>query len=103
MPDKKVSYITDTSHFNGIEKIAKDANVLICESTFSEEMKEKADVYSHLTAKDAAEIAKKAHAKNLFMTHFSQRFVESVSLVEEAKKIFENVYAAKDFEKIEVR
>jgi len=102
-PDKKITYITDTSYFKGIEKIGKDANVLICESTFSEELKEKAGFYTHLTAKDAAEIAKKTGSKRLFLTHFSQRFVNTSSLLTEAKNIFEYVYAANDFDRIEVK
>lgn len=102
-PDKKIAYITDTSRFRGIEKIARDANILICESTFSEDLKEKAGIYSHLTAKDASEIAKKAGAKKLILTHFSQRFVNDSFLIKEAEKNFGNVSAAKDFEKIDVK
>jgi ribonuclease Z len=102
-PDKKVSYIIDTSYFKGVEKIAKDADLLICESTYNEELKEKAGAYTHLTAKDAAEIAKKANAKKLVLTHFSQRFVDTRPLVEEAKKVFNDVHAANDFDKFEVK
>jgi ribonuclease Z len=102
-PDKKISYITDTSDFKGINNIAKDADVLICESTYSEDLKAKAGAYSHLTAKDAANIAKRAKAKKLVLTHFSQRFLDNKSLVSEAVKTFNKVSAANDFDKLLVK
>lgn len=102
-PDKKVCYIVDTAYFKGIEKIAKDADILICESTYCEELKEKASTYLHLTAKEAAQIAKKANVKKLILTHFSQRFVDTKPLVEEAKKVFNDVVAANDFDKFEIK
>jgi len=73
-PGKKITYIVDTSYFEGLIKIAKNADLLICEATYSENLEEKAMEYTHLTAKKAATIAKKAKVKKLILTHFSQRY-----------------------------
>jgi ribonuclease Z len=102
-PDKKVVYLTDTTYFDGIEKIAHDADILICESTYTEELTEKAGAYNHLTAKQAAGIAKKAGAKKLVLTHFSQRFPSTAPFEEEARKVFKETVCAKDFDKFAVK
>lgn len=102
VPGRKITYITDTLYNQNCVKAAKDADILICESTYSSELKNKAKEYLHLTTTQAAEIAKKAKAKKLILTHFSQRYKTTQKLEKEAKKIFKNTIAAKDFMKIEV-
>ena len=78
-------------------KIAKDANLLICESTFASDLKEKAHEYLHLTAEEAATIAKRAKVKKLILTHFSQRYKEASIFEKEARSIFKNTFLANDF------
>lgn len=99
MPDKKIVYITDTAYFKKLEKFAKDANLLISEGTFSEELESKAKEYTHMTALDAAKIAKNSGAKKLVLTHFSQRYTNATKLQDEAKKTFQETSAANDFDK----
>ena len=102
MPDKKIVYITDTAYFKGLEKFAKAADLLVSECTFSEELETKAKAYTHMTVLDAANIAKNAGAKKLVLTHFSQRYTDSLNLVKEAQKTFQNTSAANDFDKFVV-
>jgi len=99
---KKISITVDTIYCDNCVKLAKDADLLISECTFSNELKDKAKEYKHLTAKDAGTIAKKAKVKKLYLTHFSQRYTNSSILLKEAKKIFKNSFAAEDFMKIKV-
>jgi ribonuclease Z len=101
-PEKKVVYIADTSYFSELANFAKDADMLISEATYSEELETKALEYNHLTAKKSAEIAKKAEVKKLYLTHFSQRYNKMDLLLREAKKIFKNVELAEDFMKAAV-
>ncbi|HDQ59839.1 MAG TPA: ribonuclease Z [Candidatus Woesearchaeota archaeon] len=101
-PEKKIAYIVDTSYFKELEKIAENADLLICESTYLDDSEVKAEEYFHLTAKKAATIAKNAKAKQLILTHFSQRYKSLKPLEEEAKKIFKEVKIARDFDKIEI-
>ncbi len=99
---KKISIILDTGYCENCIKIAKDADLLISESTFSIEEKDKAKEYKHLTSQDAAKIAKKSKVKKLILTHFSQRYKDEKILEQEAKKIFKNVESAKDFLEINI-
>lgn len=100
---KKITIIMDTKSNPNAVKIAKNSNLLICESTFSSKEARRASEYKHLTAKQAAEIAKKAKVKSLILTHISQRYDKSQKIIEkEAKKIFRNTRLAKDFDKIDI-
>lgn len=98
---KKLACILDTGMNTNALAIAKDADLLICESSFSKEEADKAKEYLHLTATDAATIAKKAKAKALILTHISQRYEHNLKKIEnEARKIFKNTKVAKDFDSI---
>ena len=56
----------------------------------------------HLTAKDAATIAKKAKVKSLILTHLSQRYEHNPKIIlNEAKKVFKNTKLVKDFDIVE--
>ena len=100
---KKITFILDTSPNENAVALAKNSDLLICESSFTQEEKEKAKEYLHLTAKDAAEIAKKAKVKKLILTHLSQRYEHNTKPIEqEAKKIFKNTTIANDFDVVEV-
>jgi len=94
---KKLTYIADTLFIDNTIKIAKNSDLLICESTFSSDLKDKAKEYFHLTSEQSALIAKKSKSKKLILTHFSQRYKTPDKLLKEAKKIFKNTVAAKDF------
>ena len=97
---RKVTYIADTIPCKNAFLLSKDADVLICDSTYASDMKEKALEYKHMTAADAAQLASKANAKQLILTHFSTRYKDVSVLKEDASKIFPNTIAAEDFMKI---
>lgn len=98
---KKVTIILDTALNDNMEKIAKNADILICESTFSDKEADKAKEYKHLTSKQAADTAKKAKVKRLILTHISQRYENNLKEIEkEAKKVFKNTLVAKDLDSI---
>lgn len=100
---KKVSIILDTAKNKNAVALAKDSDLLICESSFLDEEKEKAKEYFHLTAKEAAEIAKSSNSKRLILTHISQRYEHVQNkILKEAKKVFKNTLIAKDFDVVEV-
>jgi len=99
--DKKITFILDTRINKNAISLAQKSDILISESTFNEELKEKAKEYKHLTAKDAATIAKKSKSKKLYLTHLSQRFDKDHSiLLKEAKKTFKESFLVKDLDKI---
>ena len=70
--------------------------MLLCESTYLDEAKDLAHAYQHMTAKQAAEIAKEAGVQILILTHFSARYRDSSLFEKEARTIFPNAFAAED-------
>ncbi len=99
---KKIGIISDTLPCNNCNKIAKDADLLVCESTYSSKLKEKSEKYNHMTAKDAALIANNAGAKKLVLTHFSARYKSVLELSDDAEDYFPNAVCAFDLMKIKV-
>ncbi|PXY71427.1 ribonuclease Z [Candidatus Parvarchaeota archaeon] len=100
---KKISFILDTKNNVNTVKIAKDSDVLVCESSFLPEEKEQARNYKHLTWEDATLIAKKANVKNLYLTHISQKHENKTNLIlKNAKKIFSKTKIAKDFDSVKI-
>ena len=99
---KKFAFITDTVLCDNCYKIAEDADLLICEATYSSKLVDKSEEYGHMTAKQAAQLANKANVKKLVLIHFSARYKNTQELEEDARDIFDNVICANDFMKIEL-
>jgi len=103
---RKIAIILDTKENQNCVRVAKNADLLICESTFlagSENGAKLAGEYKHLTARVAATIAKKARVKELILTHISQRYdTKEKLLLDEAKKIFKNVEIVEDLRAIKL-
>ncbi len=100
---KKVAIVLDTKYNKNMEKLCRNSDVLIAESTFSEELKNKAKEYKHLTSAEAGKIAKKCRAKKLILTHISQRYENELNkILSEARKVFKPTELAKDFMVLEI-
>jgi len=99
---KIVAYVTDTVLCEGCYKTAQDADLLICEATYSSKLVDKSEEYGHLTAKQAGQLANKSNAKQLVLAHFSARYKNTQEIEEDARNVFDNVICAKDFMKIEL-
>lgn len=91
-----LAVVIDTSYCQAAIDIAKGAKLLLCESTYLDSHKELAEKHNHMTAKQAAEIAKKAGVQQLILTHFSARYQDGEEFAREARTIFPNTYAAED-------
>jgi len=100
---KKIGISGDTRPTKKLEEFFKGCDYLTFDSTYSDELKEKAQEYYHSTAKQAAELAKKAGVSNLILTHFSTRYDDSSVLVNEAKVLHNSVIAAQDLLEIEIK
>ena len=101
-PGRKIVYTGDTRPCENVVKLAENADLLIHDSTLDDELAEKAYEDGHSTPTQAAEIAKKAGAKMLILTHISARYKTADKLLQQAEKIFPNVAVAEDFMKIDV-
>ena len=98
---RKITFILDTAFNEGAIELARGSDILVCESSFSNEESQLASERMHLTAEQAATIAKKANVRQLILTHISQRYEHNPRIIlEEAKKVFKNTTLAKDFDVI---
>ena len=100
---KKIGISGDTRPTEKLEGFFKNCDYLSFDSTFSDELREKAIETRHSTAKEAAKLAKNANVRNLILTHFSARYKTEAELLSEAKTIHNSVIAAKDLLEIEVK
>ncbi len=96
-PGRKIVYTGDSRHSLSIMKLARDADVLIHECTFDDELADRAKEDGHSTASQAAKTARKAEAKRLVLTHISSRYKDTELLLKQAKKHFSSVEVAQDF------
>ena len=99
---RKVAIVLDTAENSEILKIAKDAELFICESTYLDE-EELAKEYKHLDVSQTAKIAKKAKVKKLVLVHLSQKnSLRGKEFIKEAKKHFSNVVLGEDLDRFEI-
>lgn len=99
---KKITFILDTALVQNCYDLARNSDILICESTYNSDLSELAVKRMHLTSEQAASIAKKSHSKKLLLTHFSRRYKETENMEKDAKNVFKNTVAAKDMMEIEI-
>jgi ribonuclease Z len=97
---ESIAIVIDTRMCPQAVKIAKNARLLLCESTYLDEHKDLAFKHLHLTAKEAAHIAKEANVSQLILTHFSARYQSLDPFLEESRQIFPNTELAKDLKYI---
>lgn len=98
-PGDAFAYVVDTRPCKGALEIARGAKLLLCEATYLEQEKALAHEYLHMTAAQAALLAKEAGVEMLVLTHFSARYRDTEPLQREAAAIFPNVFAAEDLKR----
>jgi ribonuclease Z len=102
VPGRRIVYTGDTEYSKKVVEAARDADLLVHEATFSQELVEDGR-HGHTSARQAARVAKEAGVERLVLTHFSRRFDNSPErLEEEAKQVFEDTMAAEDGQKFEI-
>lgn len=100
---RKISFVFDTKMCDNVNKLIRNSDLAIIESSFLDEDKELAIKYKHLTLEEATKAAKKEKVKQLFLTHISQRYeFKEKYLLKKARKIFKNAKIAEDLMKAEI-
>ena len=95
---RKFSYVTDTLYLDSIADEVRNSDLLICEGMFENALIDQAKEKKHMTASQAAAIARDSNSKKMALIHYSPRYTdrELVVLEEEAKKIYPNAILSKD-------
>ncbi len=94
--------VMDTRPCEGAVALARNADLLVMEATYTSEHRDLADVYFHSTAAGAAGTASAAGVLRLALTHFSQRYPNAEGHLKEARQIFGNVIALEDLDRVEI-
>ncbi len=99
----KVTYCTDSRPTDAIVEAARDSDLFICEGMYAEREKlAKARQYKHMTFYEAAEMARRAEVKEMWLTHFSPSLVKAESYMPQVREIFPNSYLGKDGKSVEL-
>lgn len=99
----KLTYCTDTRPTESIVRNAKGSDLFICEGMYGEKEKAaKAVEYKHMTFYEAAELAKKADAAEMWLTHYSPSLTRPQDYMDDVKKIFPHAVAGKDRMSVEL-
>lgn len=93
---QSVAFVLDTRPCEGALSLARDVDLLVCESTYLSDMRSEAHERGHMTAADAALLAQEANAGLLVLTQFSQRYPDERVFEDEARPIHERTLAAHD-------
>lgn len=93
---QRFAFVMDTRPCAGARGLAEGADLLVCEATYLEAEAADARAHGHMTARQAAELARDAGARRLLLTHFSQRYPSTEGHLAEAAALFPAVLAAED-------
>jgi ribonuclease Z len=84
-PGQSVAFVMDTRWCEGALDLADGVDLLVVEATFLEPERDLADLAGHLTASQAARLGREAGARRVVLTHYSQRYPDTIGHLEEAR------------------
>ncbi|HEX9923196.1 MAG TPA: ribonuclease Z [Anaerolineae bacterium] len=101
IPGAKLVFVGDTGRIDDLVEVSGEADALIIEATYLDADAEMAARFGHITAAQAAHLAREANVKQLCLTHLSRRYREP-DVLKEAQAIFPNTMVARDFDRVKV-
>ncbi len=101
---RKFSFVTDTLYKKEIADEVRGSDLLICEGMFEDALLDQAKEKKHMTARQAATIAKDANVRRMCLIHYSPRYndKELGVLLEEAQEVFPQTELSKDRMQIDI-
>jgi ribonuclease Z len=100
---QRFAFVMDTRLCDGVYALAEGADMLVIESTFLAQDTALAGEFGHLTARQAARVARESGVRTLVLTHFSQRYPEPERFAEEAREEFDGeIVVAADLERVQL-
>jgi ribonuclease Z len=102
-PGRRIVYTGDSRPTGATVEAADDADLLVHDATFAADHADRAEPTGHSTAREAAEIARRAGAKRLALTHLSSRYPVADPLAEQAREIFDgDCFVPEDGDELDV-
>lgn len=102
-PGQRFAFVMDTGLCDNVYELADRADLLVIESTFLAEDAGLAAQVGHLTAGQAAAVARESGVRTLVLTHFSQRYPEAKRFLDEAREQFNGeIVIAEDLMRVRV-
>ncbi len=94
-------HVGDAGRTDDILHVCRNANALTIEATYIDQEVELARAFGHLTAAQAARLAREANVQTLILTHLSRRYAGH-EVRAEARAIFPNSYVARDLDHFQI-
>jgi ribonuclease Z len=101
-PGQAFALVMDTRPCPGAAALARGADFLVCESTFQEAEAAEAHNHFHMTAAQAAALARDTGVRRPALTHFSQRYDSTDGFRREAAEVHPEVAVAEDLARVDV-
>ena len=101
-PGTRLVHVGDTGRTDNLREVCQGVDALVIEATYLHEEAEMAEKFSHLTARQAAELAMQAGVNNLVLTHISRRYHDRQVLAE-ARAIMPGTVVARDFDVFQIK
>jgi ribonuclease Z len=100
-PGTRLAFVGDCGRTDNLLEPCRKVDALVIEATYLEQEAELAREFSHLTARQAAGLARDVQARNLYLTHVSRRYRDR-EIQDEAREIFPETTVVKDFDRYSV-
>lgn len=101
-PGTRLVHVGDCGRTDNLRDVCQDADGLVIEATYTNADHDLARKFGHLTARQAAELARDCNVGALYLTHISRRYRER-QIREDALAVFPNVTVARDFDQVQIR
>jgi ribonuclease Z len=102
-PGQRFAFVMDSGLCDNVFALAEGVDLLVIESTFLAEDADMAAMVGHLTAGQAAAVARECRVRTLVLTHFSQRYPDASRFLTEAREQFDGeIVIAEDLMRVPV-
>jgi ribonuclease Z len=101
-PGTRFVHVGDCGRIDDLIEACRGADGLVIEATYLDVEAELARQFGHLTARQAADLARRAEVGHLYLTHISRRYRET-EVLEEAAAIFPSTTVVRDFDTAQIR
>lgn len=102
-PSRSYAYCSDTRYMPKLHKMIAGVSVLYHESTYDSSCSNRAKLYWHSTSRQAAEVAAAGYVGKLVLGHFSARYEDEQTILDEAVEVFPNTILANEGDVIDVK